>query len=301
MMNLKRREIHMKDRQYAMVFLLPAIICLAVLSIFPLLFTFTTSFFGWDLIKPGSQSNFVGFYNYVNVLTSESFWFSTFITLEYTFISVALAMCAGTALAFLFYQDLVGTWVVRTVVMAAMVISPVIIGTLWRLIYNPDIGLLTFLLESIGIRGTSFLANNKTVLGALIVVDVWEWAPLVMVIVLASLQGMPSDVFEAGVIDGCSAWKLFIYIKLPLLKPALLLSLLIRTMDCFRTFDSIYAMTGGGPGTASQNLNILMYNTGFEFFQISKVSAMAILSLIIILSICTFMVKKLQKGDANLW
>ena len=104
--------------------------------------------------------------------------------------------------------------------------------------------------------------------------------------------------FEAGVIDGCSAWQLFLHVKVPLLKPSFVLALLIRTMDCFRTFDSIYAMTGGGPGTESENLNILMYNTGFQFFQISKVSTMAIVSLIIILTICTVLVNRFPKGSA---
>lgn len=298
MNNSPKTGFHLRDNQYAKVFLLPAIICLAVLSIFPLLYTFAISLFSWDLIKPGSQRIFAGFHNYIDVLTANSFWHSALITLEYTTISVVVAMVVGTAIAFLFYQNLHGTWIIRTVVMSSMVISPVIIGTLWRLMYNPEFGLITFFLDSIGMHGTSFLSRSRTVLGALIVVDVWEWAPLIMVIVLASLQGMPTDMFEAGVIDGCSAWQLFVHVKIPLLRPSLVLALLIRTMDCFRTFDSIYAMTGGGPGTESQNLNILMYNTGFQFFQISKVSSMAILSLIIILAICSFLVNRVQKGSA---
>ena len=293
-------RFHLRDRQYARLFLLPAIVCLAILSIFPLVYTLSVSLFNWNLIRPGSQNIFIGFRNYVDVLTDDSFWHSTLITLEYTALSVVFAMLAGVAIAFLFYQKLHGTWITRTIVMSSMVISPVIIGTLWRLMYNPEFGLITFLLDSIGIHGTSFLSNNKTVLGALIVVDVWEWAPLIMVIVLASLQGMPTDMFEAGFIDGCSAWQMFLHIKLPLLRPALVLALLIRTMDCFRTFDSIYAMTGGGPGNESQNLNILMYNTGFQFFQISKVSSMAILSLIIVLALCSFLVNRFQKGSAYL-
>lgn len=298
MTNLLNIRLELKDRQYARLFLLPAVVCLALLSIFPLIYTFSISLLGWNLIQPGSQQLFVGLHNYIDVLTSTSFWHSTLITLEYTAASVILAMFVGIAIAFLFYQNLHGTWIIRTIVMSSMVISPVIIGTLWRLMYNPELGLITFLFDCVGIHGTSFLSNNRTVLAALIVVDVWEWAPLIMVIVLASLQGMPTEMFEAGLIDGCSAWQLFVHVKVPLLKPALVLALLIRTMDCFRTFDSIYAMTGGGPGTESQNLNILMYNTGFQFFQISKVSTMAILSLVIIVSICSFLVNRFPKGSA---
>lgn len=292
-------RIRLKDKHYLVIFLAPAIIALAGLSLYPLIFSLKTSFFGWDLIKPGSDQNFVGFRNYVTVLTNRAFLDAVWVTLKYTFLSVIMALLAGTAMSFLFYQNLWGTWVVRTIVITAMVISPVIVGTLWRLMYSPDFGIINYALSLIGIGPYSFLAEKSTVLGALILVDVWEFAPLVMVIVLATLQGISPTFYEAGVIDGANSMQLFIHITLPMLRPALLLALLIRTMDCFRTFDSIYAMTGGGPGTSSQNLNILMYNTGFEFFQISKVCAMAIISLFIITTICLILVKNLK--EESIW
>ncbi len=293
-------KIQLKDKHYLVLFLAPAIISLAVLSLYPLIFSLKTSFFGWDLIKPGSEKNFVGFRNYTTIITNKAFQGAVWITLKYTLASVTFAILAGTAMAFLFFQNLKGTWVVRTVVITAMVISPVIVGTLWRLMYSPDFGIINYALSLVGLGPYSFLAEKETVLSSLILVDVWEFAPLVMVIILATLQGINPTFYEAGVIDGCNAIQLFLHITLPMLKPALLLALLIRTMDCFRTFDSIYAMTGGGPGTSSQNLNILMYNTGFEFFQISKVCAMAILSLIIITTICLILVKNL-KDDNSIW
>jgi multiple sugar transport system permease protein len=301
MNNAEQNKFHLRDRHYLVIFLFPAIFALALFAFFPLIYSLRTSFFGYELLSPGSNKNFVGFLNYANVIRSIAFWEGAQVTIVYMFWSVTLAMLIGTAMAFLFYQNLFGSWIVRTVVISAMVISPVIIGTLWRLMYNPDFGLVSYLLEQIGIGRTSYLANTNTVLGAIILVDVWQWSPLVMVIVLAALQGMPHDSFEAGLIDGCTNFQLFVHITLPLIKPALLIALLIRTMDSFREFDKIYAMTGGGPGTRSQNLNILMYNTGFEFFQISKVSSMAILSLIVVLSICIVLVKIIQKGDASIW
>ncbi len=293
-------QLKLKDKHYLMLFLLPAIICLAVLSVYPLLFSLKNSFFNWDLIKPGSQENFIGFKNYIAILKDDAFWVALWITLKYTFFSVSAALVFGMAMAFLFFRNLFGTWVVRTIVIAAMVISPVIVGTLWRLMYSPDYGLVNYIIGLVGIPPQSFLANTNSVLASLILVDVWEFAPLIMVIILAALQGLPSAIYEAGLIDGCNKMQLFLHITLPLLKPSILLSLLIRTMDCFRTFDSIYAMTGGGPGTSSQNLNILMFNTGFEFFQISKVTAMAVLSLVVITIICLLMVKSLRK-DSSLW
>jgi len=222
------------------------------------------------------------------------------VTFEYTALSVSFSMVFGTAMAFLFYQDLFGTWLVRTLVIAAMVLSPVIVGTTWRLLYSPDFGLINYFLDVISIGGRAFLAQQNTVIPALVTTDVWEWSPLIMVIVLAAIQGLPDDVYEASRIDGASSFQSFIHITIPLLKPALLLALLIRTMDCFRTFDTIFAMTGGGPGTASQTLNILMYNTGFEYFQISKVASMAMISLIIITVICLVLVKAIRRDSAVL-
>jgi multiple sugar transport system permease protein len=183
---------------------------------------------------------------------------------------------------------------------AGMVISPVIVGTTWRLLYSPDFGLINYFLGVIGLGRHAFLAQGNTVIPALVVTDVWQRSPLIMVIVLAAIQGLPTDEYEASKIDGASSFQSFIHITIPLLKPALLLSLLIRIMDCFRTFDTIYAMTGGGPGTESQNLNILMYNTGFQFFQISKVTAMAVISLIIITVISMLLVKAIRTDSAVL-
>lgn len=296
----RKIRIRLKDKHYLFLFLAPAIIGLAILSLYPLIFSVKSSFFAWDLIKPGSEKSFVGFTNYTTIFKSVAFWKAVAVTFEYTALSVSFSMVFGTAMAFLFYQDLFGTWLVRTLVIAAMVLSPVIVGTTWRLLYSPDFGLINYFLDVIGIGGRAFLAQQNTVIPALVATDVWEWSPLIMVIVLAAIQGLPDDVYEASRIDGASSFQSFIHITIPLLKPALLLALLIRTMDCFRTFDTIFAMTGGGPGTASQTLNILMYNTGFEYFQISKVASMAMISLIIITVICLVLVKAIRRDSAVL-
>ena len=297
-----KRRIHiwLRDKHYLVIFLAPAIICLVVVTIYPLIFSVKSSFFAWDLMNPGSESSFIGFRNYTTILKSVDFWNALKVTLEYTLLSVSLSMVFGTAMAFLFYQNLFGTWPVRTLMIAGMVISPVIVGTTWRLLYSPDFGLINYFLGVIGLGRHAFLAQGNTVIPALVITDVWQWSPLIMVIVLAAIQGLPTDEYEASKIDGANSFQSFIHITIPLLKPALLLALLIRIMDCFRTFDTIYAMTGGGPGTKSQNLNILMYNTGFQFFQVSKVTAMAVISLIIITVISMLLVKAIRTDSAVL-
>ena len=293
----KKHKFLVKDRNYKVLFLAPAIIALILFTIYPLLYSLRISLFNWNMTVPGTSDQFIGLGNYINVLQDVEFWHAMWITVSYTFCSVTFCMIVGVALAFLMFQNLKGANIVRTFVIAAMVIAPVIVGTAWRLMYNPGWGLINYFLSVIGIVGKPYLAQASTVLPALIVVDVWQWSPLVMIIVLAALQGLSPEVYESAKVDGASLLQTFFHITLPLLKPALLLSLLIRTMDCFRTFDTIYAMTGGGPGRSSENLNILMYNTGFEFFKVSKTASMAVISLIVITAVCTFLVRLFRQNE----
>jgi multiple sugar transport system permease protein len=182
-----------------------------------------------------------------------------------------------------------------------MILAPIVVGTAWRIMYNTNYGIINYFLEILKIGGRPFLSDTSLVIPALVLTDVWQWSPLVMIIVLAALQGLPEEVYEAGKVDGASTWQVFWHITLPLLKPSLTLALLIRLMDSFRTFDIIYAMTAGGPGTSSQNLNILMYNTGFEYFQVSKTAALAIISLIMIIIASLSIIKVLRKEGAEIW
>jgi len=287
----------LNDRSYLILFLAPAVIALIVFSIFPLIYSLKISFYNWNLIKPETSKSFIGFTNYINIFKSPSFWKSLVVTAKFMIGSVIGSMIIGIAMAFLLYQNLRGTKIVTTLIISAMVTTPVVIGTAWRLMYNPSWGLINYLLGLIGIRGRAFLAQSSTVIPALIVTDVWQWSPLVMLIVSAALYGLPQDIYEAADVEGASNWSKFWYITIPLLKPSLLLALLLRVMDSIRAFDLIFAMTGGGPGSASQNLNILIYNTTFEFFKVSKGAALAILSLIIIIILCSSLFEIFRGGN----
>jgi multiple sugar transport system permease protein len=281
-LGIGNRKPYFKDGYWLYVFLGPSIIALLLLTIFPLVYSLRNTFFGWDLIKPNSQNLFVGLKNYRDVITSSAFQKSLLITIGYSLATVTGTVVFGMILAFVMFQNLPGNIVVRTFAIAAMVISPVIIGTSFKLMLNPTWGFITWLLSLVNISNPGYLASAKTVLPALIIIDIWQWTPLVMVILLAALQGIPREIYDSSKVDGANAFQTFFHITLPYLKSSLMLAVLIRTMDSLRTFDLIFSMTMGGPGTASQNLNLLMYNTGFEFFQISKASTMAIILLILI-------------------
>lgn len=287
----KQTALHIKDQHYKYIFMAPTIIALLLTTIFPLVYSLFISLFNWNLVKPDSQWQFIGLRNYIEILRNTEYLSALKLTILYVIATVAIEVILGVLLALLAFQQVVGTRILRTVVISAMVISPVIVGTAWRLMYNPGYGLINYFLDKIGIGGYGFLADANTVIPAIIVADVWEWTPLVFLIVLAGLQSVSQDAIEAASIDGANAIQRFFYVILPALKPSLILAILMRTMDSFKQYDLIYAMTSGGPGTASQNVNILMYNTAFQYFNVSKGAAMGVISVIIINTIAMFLLK----------
>jgi multiple sugar transport system permease protein len=294
---LNRRKFYFKDRYWIYVFIGPAIIALLLLTIFPLVYSLRNTFYGWDLIKPNSQNIFVGIKNYRDIFTSQAFLRSLWTTVIYSIGAVSGTIIIGIILALVIFQNFPGNIVVRTFAIAAMVISPVIVGTMFKLMLNPGWGFISWLLSLVGIKNPGYLADAKAVLPTLILIDIWQWTPLVMVIILAALQGIPGDIYDSSKVDGANSFQTFIHITLSHLKPSIMLAVLIRTMDSLRTFDLIFSMTSGGPGTASQNTNLLMYNTGFEFFQISKASTMAVVLLIIITLFSNVIIKAFGGGE----
>ena len=243
---MEKRSFYFKDKYWLYIFLMPAVAALIILTVFPLLYSLRNAFYGWDLIKPGSENKFVGLRNFKDILSTPAFWSSLKTTVIYSFFSVAGTVLIGTMLALVMFRNLWGNFAVRTLSIAAMVISPAIIGTVFKLMLNPTWGLITWILSLLGIHNSGFLASSSTVLPTLILVEVWEWTPLVMVILLAGLQGLPLEIFESAIVDGAGAVKKFVYITLPMLKTSFLLAILLRTIDSMRTFDLIFNMTQGG-------------------------------------------------------
>lgn len=283
-------------KHYKILFMAPTVIALLLTTVFPLVYSIVISLFNWNLVKPDTKWQFVGLRNYINILKNPEYISALKITVIYVVVVVAVEVVLGVLLALLAFQKVFGTRILRTVVISAMVISPVIVGTAWRLMYNPGYGLINYFLDRIGIGGYGFLADAKTVVPAIMVADVWEWTPLVFLICLSGLQSVSQDALEAASIDGANAVQRFFYVTLPALRPSIILAVLMRTMDAFKQYDLIYAMTAGGPGTASQNVNILMYNTAFQYFNVSKGAAMGVISVVLI-NIAAMFLLKLNKRE----
>lgn len=284
-------------KHYKILFMAPTVIALLLTTVFPLVYSIVISLFNWNLVKPDTKWRFVGLRDYINILKNPEYISALKVTVIYVIVVVAVEVVLGVLLALLAFQKVFGTRILRTVVISAMVISPVIVGTAWRLMYNPGYGLINYFLDRIGIGGYGFLADAKTVVPAIMVADVWEWTPLVFLICLSGLQSVSQDALEAASIDGANAVQRFFYVTLPALRPSTVLAILMRTMDAFKQYDLIYAMTAGGPGTASQNVNILMYNTAFQYFNVSKGAAMGVL-LVILINIAAMFLLRLNKREA---
>lgn len=288
-----------RDRRTIFFYLAPAVLALCLLRFGPILYSVAISFTGWNLYEPGSSSQWIGFSNYIHFFQDKQLLSALGVTFRMAFWCVLFSMLLGMGLAFLMYQELRFSKIVRGFIISAMIIAPIVVGTSWRLMYNPGNGLINVILDALGIGGQPFLAQQHTVIGAIVAADVWQQSPYVMIILLAGLQSLPLEIFEAARIDGATSLQTFFRVTLPLLRQSLMLALVIRVMDALRIFDLIFSLTKGGPGTASQNVNVLMYLTGFSYYQLGKAAAICVFILVIVTIPCAVIVRMFQRGGRN--
>jgi multiple sugar transport system permease protein len=214
--------------------------------------------------------------NYVLMVQDAEFWAGLKITLVLYVLSLVLQLVLGTYVAMLLHSAKRMSGVVRTLMISPFVLPPVVVGMMWLVVLDPSLGAANWLLESVGLPKSDWLASPQWVIPTVALIDTWQWTPYVALIVLGGLQSLPPNVYEAAQIDGASRWKTFRRITLPLLMPTLVTAALLRSVDLLRFFDIIYITTQGGPGNASNTLNIYGFRKGFEFFEIGYASALMI-------------------------
>jgi multiple sugar transport system permease protein len=214
--------------------------------------------------------------NYVLMVQDAEFWAGLKITLVLYVLSLVLQLVLGTYVAMLLHSAKRMSGVVRTLMISPFVLPPVVVGMMWLVVLDPSLGAANWLLESVGLPKSDWLASPQWVIPTVALIDTWQWTPYVALIVLGGLQSLPPNVYEAAQIDGASRWKTFRRITLPLLMPTLVTAALLRSVDLLRFFDIIYITTQGGPGNASNTLNIYGFRKGFEFFEICYASALMI-------------------------
>ncbi|QBD75826.1 sugar ABC transporter permease [Ktedonosporobacter rubrisoli] len=273
-------------------FVLPAVLVLALIGIFPFFYAIFMSMRSLNLLDP-SNDRMVWLLNFVRLAQDERAWHSLLITLFYTVGAIVLEVVLGLAISLLLNRDFRGRALVRGLLLIPIVMTPVVVGLLWRIFYDPSAGIINYVLGQIGLGSQhDWLGNIHTALGALIVTDVWQWTPFVILITMAGLESLPQEPFEAAYIDGASKWQAFIYVTLPLLRRTLAVALILRTIDCLKTFDTIYVMTQGGPGLATETANLYAYIQGFNYFDVSYATAFALVFTIVLTIVVTTLVRK---------
>jgi multiple sugar transport system permease protein len=251
----------------------PAVLYLLAFSIFPLVVSLFRSFQEYD--SQGDSWRWIGLGNYRELVSSDHFWSTVQHTLVLTFAGVTIQVVLGTALALFFNQQLRGATLVRGILILPMLLTPIVVGLMWRALLNPDWGLLNWVFVELGFGYIGWLSDPTTALWTLIIVDSWQWTPFVFVIVYARLQALPQEVFEAGAVDGLNWLQRTRHLTLPLLLPAIVFAAVFRGIDAFRTFDLVYGLTNGGPVQATTTLSFESFQSGFEFYRYGYSSAVA--------------------------
>ena len=297
------RQRHLSDRAILNLFIWPTLFLLIAMNIFPLFYSLYLSFTDYSAIA-GKIPVWIGVENFRNILNDEQLWqyFST--TGRYALLSVGLQTVLGFGMAMLVREKFRGSGLLTTLILVPMMLSPVVVGLFWKLMYTPTFGYFNYLLgfDNPGL-GPDFLASSwarKPVPGlalwAVVLVDVWMWTPFVMLLVLSGLKAIPDYLYEAAVIDRASSWFQFWRITLPQVAPLLLIAILFRTIEAIKSFDLVMGMTGGGPGVQTELIAVNLYRQAFlGQFRTGPASALAYIILVIIIAISNLYIRYLNQ------
>jgi multiple sugar transport system permease protein len=263
---------------------------------YPMFESLKTSFTTGNI---SGRNDFVGFKNFIRLFRQPEFFISLWNSLRFTLSSVALQMLLGLITALVLNSIRVIKNIFRSIGLIPMMLTPVIVALTWRLFWDTDFGVVNSILVALGGQKIGWLADMNTAYWAVVITDVWQNAPYVMMMCLAGLQSIPVENLEAATIDGANAWQKLIRIILPLLKPMIILSLIVRTLFAFRVFEPVYILTNGGPNNATLQMSIFVFRLGFRYFQTGMAAALSWIMLIICMFITLFYIKVLGLGDGK--
>lgn len=269
------------DRRQALVFPAPAVITLFLIVIIPIGYNLYLAFTKWTIGL--GEPRFIGFDNFIELFWDARVLNGLKIMVYFSGVSLSIELALGLLIALYFHRQFKGSEIVQAIYILPFAATPVAVALIWRIMLNPEIGVMNYLLQSIGLPGSLWVSSARTVIPALVMVDVWKWTPMITLIVLAGLKSLPNDPYEAARIDGANMLQIFWYITLPLIRPVLLAALMLRSLDNLKEFDIIYTITQGGPGIASETLYLYSYKVGFGFFKAGYGSALMVVVFLIVL------------------
>ncbi len=270
------------DQHLLLVLLAPASLLLVALVAFPTIYLFWLSLSDWDMAAGAPQ--FVGIKNFRQLALEDTFFWATVgRSALFVVFGVVAELILGLVLALLLNKSMRGIGLIRMLLTTPMAMTPIVTGMIWLILLNPNYGLINYLMNLVGLASVEWTSNPNTALAALIGVDVWQWTPFMFLILSAGLLSIPLEVGEAAKMDGANAWLEFWYVTLPLLRRIMLVAVLIRAVDIWKVFDTIFALTKGGPGTATQTLNFYAYTVSFQWFRLGYGAALMVVGIAVTL------------------
>lgn len=273
-----------------MVFLVPCIAYLLIWRIFPLIYTTYLSITSFNILKQNAP-RFVGFNNYIKLAADPVFINSLKLTFIFGGVATLLELILGLAMALLFDTGIKGKNIISGIILAPMILTPVVVGVIWYILYHDMVGPFNYSLRLMGLGGMKWLSSSSTAMLSIIIADIWQWTPFMFLLLLSALQVVPIQLYEAARVDGASNLASFRYITLPMIKDMILVALILRSMDAFRIFDKIFVMTGGGPGHSTEVTTIQIYRTAFNYFQMGYAASMVIVLLVVVSALYSLYLK----------
>lgn len=283
-------------RKYSyFLFLLPALILIVFLTVYPLARVFYLSFYRYNPIR--RVERFVGFANYLRLFSDRFFLTGLKNTFLFSVGATVTEVLLGLGLALMFNVKFRGRKLFLPLVIFPMMFSTMVICAIWRSMYHYDYGIFNYALRSLGFEPVKWLINKDLALWSVVLVDIWQWTPMAFLILLAGLQSIPGELYEAARVDGATGTRLFRHITLPLLRNHIFLALLLRSIDTFKIFDKVYALTGGGPGTATETISFYIYRQGFTYFNMGRASAAAVVMFLAVSAVSLIYIRQVWRGE----
>ncbi len=273
-------------------FVAPAILATVAVIVFPWMYTVYMSLHDW---RVGFPREWVGLDNYTNLAGNTRFREAMGRTFVFTAMAVVFPILLGVLAAVFFHQEFRWRGLFRVIFMMPMIATPVAIALVWTMMFHPQLGVLNYLLTQVGLPASLWVYSPDTVIPSLVLIETWQWTPLVMLIVLGGLASLPIEPLESAVVDGANSLQIFRDITLPLVLPYIMVAVVLRTIDALKAFDTIFAITQGGPGTASETINIYLYLQAFSFYRIGQASAVVVVFFGIIVAFSLVMLYTRQR------
>ncbi len=275
-------------------FLAPTVAVLAAVVAFPLIYSLVASFYSYTFVSPGFNL-FVGLENYINALNDTYFWNSLIVTLSFVIAVVSIEFTLGFIIALMLNRDIRFKSIYYTILTIPMLLSPVAVGLVWKMLLHPDLGVVNYFLSLFGIGPINWLGSPKGAFWSVLFVDIWQQISFMILLLLAGLVSLPKEPYEAATIDGANEWQKLFFITIPLMKPVIIVTILIRTIFAFRTYDLIYVMTRGGPGVSTEVLSYFIYRKTFMGLNFAEAAATSYVLLMVVFVLVFVMFKFMEE------